>query len=154
MSREIVIADASCLIVLQNIKELELLQTLFGEVFITEEIKNEFGLDLPAWIKVKEIRNKIQHGALTLILDKGEAGAIALALESGNSLLIIDEKKGRRIAQELGVRIIGTLGLILKAKKNGLITSMKDFLQKLENANFRVSESLKAKFLDNNSKTK
>ncbi len=72
-----------------------------------------------------------------------------LSLETDNSLLIIDEKKGRRIAQELGLKIIGTLGVILQAKERGLINSMGDLLAKLENADFRISQSLKAKILEN-----
>lgn len=147
MSRETIIADASCLIVLQNIQELPLLQKLFGEVFITEEVKKEYGFDLPEWIKVKEVQNKIQQNALNLILDEGEASSIALSLETGNSLLIIDEKKGRRIAQELNLKIIGTLGVILRARERGLVDSIENLLEKLENADFRISPILKAKIL-------
>ena len=149
MNREVVIADASCLIVLQNIDDLSLLQTLFGEVSITGEVKAEFGSELPEWIKVKEVTNKIQQNALNLILDAGEASAISLALETANSLLIIDEKKGRRIAQEIGVNIVGTLGIILMAKKKGLINSVESLLLKLEIADFRISDKLKAKILEN-----
>lgn len=58
MSRETIIADASCLIVLQNIQELQLLHELFGEIFITNEVKEEFGLDLPEWIKVKTVQSE------------------------------------------------------------------------------------------------
>lgn len=148
MKREIVIADASCLIVLQNIQELSLLQKLFGEVFITQEVGAEFGLDLPEWIKTKEVQNKIQQNALNLILDKGEASSIALSLETDNSLLIIDEKKGRRIAQELELKIIGTLGVILQTKERALVYSIEDLLAKLENADFRISQTLKAKILE------
>ena len=148
MSEEITVADASCLIVLQNIGELSLLQKLFGEIFITEVVKTEFGLDLPDWIKVKEIQNTTQQKALELILDKGESSSIALCLENTDSLLIIDEKKGCRIAQELGVKIIGTLGLILSAKKNGLLDSVEEFLEKLENAGFHISQNLKTKILN------
>lgn len=72
MSREIIIADASCLIVLQNIQEISLLQKLFGEVFITQEVAKEFGLDLPEWIKIKAVQNKIQQNALNLILTKAK----------------------------------------------------------------------------------
>ena len=147
MSQNVVIADASCLIVLQNIGELSLLQKLFGEVFITEEIEKEFGLEMPEWIKVKEIQNPAQKNALTLILDKGEASAIALSLEIKNSLLIIDEKKGRRMAQELGLKIIGTLGVILKAGENNLIASVEDLLKKLEKADFYISPNLKNRIL-------
>lgn len=149
MSRETIIADASCLIVLQNIQELPLLQKLFGEVFITEEIKEEFGLDLPDWIKIKQIQNKVQQNALNLILDKGEASSITLCLETVDSLLIIDEKKGRRIAQELGLKIVGTLGIILRAKESGLIDSIEDLLKRLENADFYISQGLKTKILEN-----
>lgn len=117
MSRETIVADASCLIVLQNIQELPLLQKLFDEVFITEEVRKEYGLDLPEWIKVKEVQNKIQQNALNLILDEGEASSIALSLKTENSLLIIDEKKGRRVAQGLELKIIRTLGIILRARE-------------------------------------
>lgn len=149
MSRETIVADASCLIVLQNIQELSLLEKLFGEVFITKEVKKEFGLDLPEWIKVREVHNKIQQNALNLILDEGEASSIALSLETGNSLLIIGEKKGRRVAQELGLKIIGTLGVILRAKERDLTDSIEDLVEKLENADFRIPQSLKAKILEN-----
>lgn len=148
MSRKTVIADASCLIVLQNIQKLELLQQLFREVCITEEVKEEFGLDLPKWIKTKEISNRTQQNALNLILDKGEASAIALCLENPDSLLIIDEKKGRRIAQELNIKIIGTLGIILQAKEKDLINSIADLLIELEKAGFRISNNLQAKILE------
>lgn len=149
MSREIIVADTSCLIILHNIQELVLLQKLFGEVFITQEVKKEFGLDLPEQIKIRKVQNKIQQNALNLILDEGETSSIALSLETDNSLLIIDEKKGRRIAQELGLKIIGTLGVILQAKERGLVNSVGDLLAKLENADFRISQSLKAKILEN-----
>ena len=128
---------------------MPLVEELFDEVLITEEVKTEFGIDLPEWIKVKEVQNKVQQNALNLILGKGEASSIALCLETENSLLIIDEKKGRRIAHELDLKIIGTLGIILQAKEKGLINSIDDLLAKLENADFRISQSLKAKILEN-----
>lgn len=149
MSRETIIADASCLIVLQNIRELSLLQKLFGEVLITEEVEKEFDLNLPEWIKVKAVQDEAQKNSLSLILDRGEASSIALCLETDDSLLIIDEKKGRRIAQELKIKITGTLGVILRAKEKGLIDSIEDLLEKLDKAEFRISPNLKAKILEN-----
>jgi predicted nucleic acid-binding protein len=142
---QIVIADASPLIILQNIGRLALLQNLFDEILITPEIKTECGLDLPDWIKVAEVQDKTKQRLLNLTLDKGEASAIALCLENAESLLIIDEKKGRRIAQELGLKIVGTLGVILKAKEKGLINSTENILESLENANFYISANLKEK---------
>jgi predicted nucleic acid-binding protein len=145
---QIVIADASPLIVLQNIGQLSLLQSLFDEILITPEIKTEFGLDLPDWIKVTEVQDKTKQRLLNLILDKGEASAIALCLENAESLLIIDERKGRRIARDLGLKIIGTLGVILEAKEKGLIDSTENVLKSLVDANFYISANLKEKFLE------
>ncbi|MDQ6788665.1 MAG: DUF3368 domain-containing protein [Acidobacteriota bacterium] len=144
----IIVADASCLIVLQNIRELPLLQEVFGEVFITEEVEKECEIDLPEWIKVKTVQNKIQQNALNLILDAGEAISIALCVEINKPLLIIDEKKGRRIALELGLEITGTLGVIVKAREKGLIDSIEIVLEKLESANFHISQSLRAGLLE------
>lgn len=145
---QIVIADASPLIILQNIQELSLLQILFGELIITQEIKEEFGFDLPDWIKVIEVQDKTRQAVLNLTLDKGEASSIALCLEIPKSLLIIDEKKGRRIAKDLRLNVIGTLGIIVKAKESGLISSVKDLIEKLEKANFYISPSLKANIIE------
>lgn len=149
MNREIIIADTSCLIVLQNIQELSLLQKLFGNIFITEEVKEEFGIYLPEWINVKKVQNEAQKSALSLILDKGEAISIALCLETNDSVLIIDERKGRRIAQELDLEISGTLGVILSAKEKNLVDSIEDVLNKLENAGFWISPNLKTQILEN-----
>jgi predicted nucleic acid-binding protein len=66
-------------------------------------------------------------------LDTGEASAIALAMETVNSTLIIDEKKGRKFAKNLGLQIIGTLKILLLAKQHRLIpkrrkNSLKSFM--------------------------
>lgn len=147
MSR-IFVADASPLIVLENIGELHLLEKLFGEIFITGEVESEFGRDLPEWIKVLEVREKTTQTVLNLSLGIGEASAIALCLENANSLLIIDEKKGRRIAKELGLQITGTLGVIVRAKEKRLLDSIETVLEKLENAKFRISPRLKTAILN------
>jgi len=75
-------------------------------------------------------------------VDKGEATSIALALETPNSILIIDEKKGRGLAQSLQLEIIGTLKVLLLAKQKGIITSVKPLLVELDHYNFRFSKLL------------
>lgn len=150
MSRETIIADASCLIVLENIEELSLLHKLFEEIYITTEVNQEFGVVLPEWIKIRQPKNQAKVDALSLILDKGEASSIALSLESPDSILIIDEKKGRRVAQELGVTISGTLGVILKAKDNHLIDSIENIVEKLEDVGFYILPKLKEKIISDN----
>src|SRR5688572_2299961 len=93
-----IIADTSCIILLSKIDELPILQKLFGEIIITGEIKREYGKKLPTWINVMDPKNKGYQILLQATLDKGEASAIALAMEFNDSLLILDDRK--RMANE------------------------------------------------------
>lgn len=81
-------------------------------------------------------------------LGQGEASSIALASQMKNSLLIIDEKKGRIAALKHGISIIGSLGVLVEAKRKGVIVSVREALSKIEETNFRVSESIKKKVLE------
>jgi predicted nucleic acid-binding protein len=142
MHEAIVIADTSCLIVLTRLNALPVLQSLYGQIFITEEVADEYGEALPDWIKVASVRDKRYFQILLSILDPGEASAIALALELNDVLLVVDESKGRREAMRLGIKITGTLGVLVKAKRNGFIKELKPILNELNLAGFRISESL------------
>jgi predicted nucleic acid-binding protein len=75
-------------------------------------------------------------------IDKGEASAIALALETEDNIVILDDWKARKLAERLGLSVTGTLGVIIKAKKTGLIPSIKPFLNRIRETNFRISEEL------------
>ena len=75
-------------------------------------------------------------------INKGEASAIALALEIHDNIVILDDWKARKIAERLGISITGTLGVIIKAKNTGIIASIKPFLDKVRETNFRISEEL------------
>ena len=77
-----------------------------------------------------------------MLVDKGEASAIALALENNNSTLILDDWKARKVAERLDLSVTGTLGVIIKARKTGIIPSIKPFLDKIRNTNFRISREL------------
>jgi predicted nucleic acid-binding protein len=139
---DIIISDTSCLILLCKIEELNLLSKLGEKVFITPLIHKEFGKKLPSWINIKEPNNNHYQKILELDLDEGEASAIALSLEIDNSILILDDLKGRKIAERLKLRYSGTFGLILKAKQIGLIESVKPILKKIRYTNFRFSDKL------------
>jgi predicted nucleic acid-binding protein len=147
MSR-IIISDTSCLIALQKIELLDILRKLYGEILITEEVKNEYGRTLPDWVIITKVKNTIKQSELEGKLDKGEASSIALALEIDNSLLIIDEIKGRKIAQFLHVDIIGTVGILILANNKGYISNMLGTILKLVNAGFRMSDDLINKIID------
>ena len=108
--RKIIISDTSCLILLHKIGELEILHKLFGVVVTTQEVAGEFGIPLPSWIELQQPLNTKYQSIIEASVDRGEASAIALAIEHENSLLIIDEFKGRKLAQHLGLNIPAQLG--------------------------------------------
>lgn len=137
---EIVIADTTCFILLENIGELNLLRFLFSQIVTTPTILAELGSPLPEWIEIRSPKNISFQNSLDI--DAGEASAIALAMESESSLLILDDNKGRKAAERLNLLYTGTLGIILKAKNVGLITSLKPIFQKIQQTNFRFSQKV------------
>jgi len=145
---KIIIADSSCLIALDNINKLELLQSIFSEITITSEIAKEFGKPIPKWIKIRSPKSKETVQKLLSVLDAGEAEAIVLAIESKNSLLIIDEKKGRKIAISHQVNIIGTLRVILLAKQGKIIDKIEPLIKSLKLVGFRISKKIETGMLE------
>lgn len=142
----IVIADTSCLILYETIGRFDILQHTFENFVVTTEVAKEYG-SIPEWISIQAINNKATYLELRSHLGKGEASSIVLALENENSVLILDEKKGRRIALEYGIEIIGSLGLLLKAKEKGVIDSVREILVLIEQTKFRISQQIKQKIL-------
>ncbi len=130
---------------------LDILQNLFGEVLINEAVRNEFGETLPDWIVVKKVESRQIEKILLLNVDEGEASAMALYLEQTEAaLLVIDERKGRLVAKDLGIKIIGTIGIILKAKETGIIPNLSEIIEQLEQTDFRLSPKLKQQLLEKN----
>ena len=82
-----------------------------------------------------------------LILDEGEAAVIVLALEQNADLVLMDDYDGRAVAAEYSLRVTGTIGLLLKAKYEGKIASLKQELDALKENGFWLSEGLYQKFL-------
>jgi len=142
-----IVSDTSCFIILTNIGELDLLQKTFGEIITTKEVLQEFGEELPNWVLVKSATDKHRQRILETQVDKGEASAIALALEFSESMLILDDYKARKVAENLGLEITGTIGVIIIAKKRGVINSIKPYLEKIRATNFRISEEIEKQAL-------
>lgn len=104
--------------------------------------------DTSPWIKVSEPTDQHQVLILKTKLDVGEAEAIALAIELKCDLLLIDERLGTRIALEHGLQTLGLVGVLIKAKNEGLISLVEPILDDLENlAGFWIGESLRQKVL-------
>ena len=141
-SSEIVIADTSCLILLGKIDAIDLLRRLCEKVYITPTIQEEYGEELPDWMEVKAPENTQCQNLLEMDLDAGEASAIALSLETDRSILIIDDLKGRKVAERLHLRYSGTLGLLLQAKLAGISPALRPVVVKIRETNFRFSATL------------
>lgn len=143
------ICNTSPLQYLHQIGRLGILAALTGRVIIPPAVLEELsegrsaGFDVPEvqsleWIA---IRIPVSLPALPLAagLGKGEAAVLALALESPQSTVILDDGLARRAATLLGVSLTGTLGLIVDAKKKGLIPAVRPVLDDLNRFRFRVS---------------
>ena len=144
---KIIISDTSCFIILTNIGELHLLQKLYSKIITTIEIATEFGEPLPEWVEILSVKSKDTQRLLEMQIDKGESSAIALALEISDSLLILDDIKARKVATQLGLSITGTLGIIIKAKLEGIIPSVIPILNKIKQTDFRLSDEVELQVL-------
>lgn len=149
---KIVISNTSPIFYLHRIGLLELLKRLYGEIIIPNAVLEELedgkktGEDIPAvqeynWIKVRRIS---VPSSIKIIPDlgKGEAEVLALGLEERDHLLIIDDGLARIIAKLQSLKFTGTAGVLLKAKKEGLINEIKPLLNKLKESRFFLKEKL------------
>ncbi|NUN98995.1 MAG: DUF3368 domain-containing protein [Saprospiraceae bacterium] len=155
----VVVSDASPVSSLFVIGKLDLLQKLFGNIILPGAVLNElsklaeFGYDISpinnqAWITVKSAEDIIAVSELSQQLDPGESEAIVLAMEMKADFILIDERRGWKIANSMGLKTIGVLGVLLKTKSEGLIPEIASILTDLEKlAGFWMSEALRKEVL-------
>jgi predicted nucleic acid-binding protein len=137
-----IVSDTSCLILLDKLGRIGLLKSLFGEITITTIIADEFGKEIPEFIRIEDPKDKNYQRIVESFLDPGEASAIALALEYEECLLILDDYKGRREAKQLKLDYTGTIGILLIAKEKGLINSFTEIIDDIKKTNFRISDEI------------
>lgn len=142
-----IICDTSCFIILTNIGELDLLHAVYGQVLTTMEVAAEYEEALPDWIEIEKVYDKYRQQLLEMQVDKGEASAIALALETPESIIILDDYRARKVAERLKLNYTGTIGVIIKAKLQGIVSSIKPLLSKIRQTNFRVSYEIEQQAL-------
>ena len=138
---ERVVADSTCLIALERIDQIEILPALFESVLIPPAVAQEFGISLP-WLKVERLSDRALVVALKMMIDDGEAEAIALSQEQ-KCRIILDDRQARRVGQDMGLRVIGTVGILILAKQRGILSAIKPVLQNLDDTGFYISEALK-----------
>ena len=135
------VTNSTCLIGLERIGRLDLLPRVFSKVFAPPMVATEVGKEV-GWLMVQPVQNLAVVATLKTQMDEGEAEAIALAMEVGDVLLILDDKKARRVAQQIGLKVIGTVGMLLRAKRDGVIAEIKPLLTALVEADFRISDGI------------
>lgn len=136
------IVDTSALIALEKINLLDLLCKIYSEIILPEAVISEFGSLTIDCYSTKKVESSLVKLLMTdLNLGKGEAEVIALAKEMGMKI-IMDDLKARRVAETLQLNITGTIGILLKAEKLGLIESAHTKAQELKNIGFYVSDKL------------
>lgn len=147
----IVVSNSTPLIALAAIDQLELLPHLFGQIYIPQAVYAEVvagrrqtdaareAVLSATWIKTETVRDRVAVQVLLDELDLGEAEAIVLASELSADWVLMDERKGRRKLAQLNLDKIGTLGILLKAKQQGLVTRIRPEIEKLQNSRFQIS---------------
>lgn len=147
----VVISDTSPITNLIQIRQLHLLNIVFGEIIIPQKVYDELiqienqqpVIDAQNWIIIQSVQDTNAVKSLQNRLDEGEAEAIILAREYQADYLIIDERKGRAIAEEFGLKIVGLLGVLIRAKQDGHIKELKPVLNVLiDEVGFFVSRKL------------
>ena len=131
--------NTSCLIGLELIGRLDLLQGLFREVVTAPEVIEEFGSS-PSWLVVRAPVDRECVGRLSLALGLGESAAICLARELGDCVLVLDDLRARRAASVTGLEFVGRLALVASAKEHGLIELAAPLVRQMESKGFRVDE--------------
>ncbi len=158
MNNKIIISDTGPLISLAKTGQLFILKELFEQVLIPKAVHDELYLEshhketddlnkaiIDKWIKVV-IPKKAPSKLLLNSLDIGESEAITVAKEM-NIPLLIDEQKGRKVAKKENVKITGSIGILLIAKKKGVLKNVRKSMQKMQDTGYRFSKKLYKKAL-------
>ncbi|HBR00806.1 MULTISPECIES: DUF3368 domain-containing protein [unclassified Roseofilum] len=149
----IIVSDTTSISELAKVNYLYLLPELFGKLMIPQGVFNELLVgDHPAaqqvqdlsWLQVVTVNNQrlVEELQESFHLDLGESEAIALAEETKADQLLIDERAARRVALERKLPLIGTMGVLVLAKRQSLIPNVKDVLEQMQNRGTRIADHL------------
>ena len=144
----IAVSNTSPLVLLDKADQLWILGKLFEKVFIPSAVDTEWlrpgGYVVPQWLSVATLSQDAVSIAKDLYqkIDKGEAEAIALFSSMKADLLLIDDLNGRRQAKAMGLPVAGTLGILIAAKRKGIIPEISAVLEILKQHRFYVSDEV------------
>ena len=145
-----VIANTTPLIALANIDRLELLHELYGTIIVPQAVIDEM-IREPArqrvrdavWIKVEEIQDPSQKDFFRARLHAGEVEVMILAREQKADLVIMDDNAAKKTAKFLGLHVTGTLGILLKAKREGYLEKVEPIMNELILDGLFISDTVK-----------
>jgi hypothetical protein len=121
--------------------ELRVEEDLPGSQAVREAIE-------AGWLQTKEVKDQALVHVLQRDLDRGEAEAIALAVQVKADWTMLDEREGRRVAKSLGLKVVGVLGILLRARREGKLPSLRRAMEELrQEAGFRIGADLFAQLL-------
>lgn len=150
----IVVSNTTPLIGLASLDRFDLLQQVFSAVHIAPAVYDEIvvagrekrvavrEVTSSPWLKVVAIRDRLAVEVLMDELDAGEAETIVLARELGADWVLMDERRGRRKLDQLGLSKIGTLGILLKAKELGVLPQIRPDIERLRRRGFSLSQTV------------
>jgi predicted nucleic acid-binding protein len=152
MTKRAIIADSGPLISLAIIGRLDLLKQLYQQVLIPPAVWDEVtvkgkgmpGADAVArltWLEIRKPEPQVLQ-PLSILVDPGEAEVIALAQSVTDSIVLLDDSQARRVAERFDIPRIGTLGILRRAKKQGLITFIRPYIEELQSNNIYMSGKL------------
>ena len=139
-----VVSNASPLIALGQIGHIDLLERLFSSLLVPPAVVQESAptVTLPTWISERSLAQPIGPQILRASLGPGESEALSLALEVNATWILLDERPARRLAQTLGLSVIGTLGILLASKRRGFLSAIRPCVDALVDFNFRIAPEL------------
>ena len=150
-----IVSNSTPLIAFARIGELELLHRLVQYVLVPEAVWNEVietgdrpgaaEIRTATWVEMRAVR--VIPLEIVSLLDRGEVEAIALAEEIAADELLLDERAARAVATARGLKIIGTVGLLARAKQRGMITTIRPFLERMQAQGIRYSQRFDEAFL-------
>src|SRR5213594_2449267 len=128
-----VVSNSSPLIALEQIRQLDLLQSLFGQILIPGQVAAETvaSVQPPSWIRQRSLSLPVLPAVLRPTLGPGEREAICLAVEVHARAILLDDDPARKLAIQLGLPVIGTAGVMVLAKERQLIPAVKPYLDAL-----------------------
>ena len=152
----LIVSNTSPILNLAIIDRLSLIREQFTTITIPNCVLEELriGENLPGsknildalelkWLQVEEVQDSAILRILKRELDAGEAEAIALALETGAQRVLLDESEARRIAKDLGLKVTGVLGILLRACRQNRVPSLRSEMERLrEKAGYYISDLL------------